>query len=184
MQDVRSRFDLWFYELEPICRTANPWGFLCLSALIDYLTRLANGRETKGQDYIQFIGNHFPPRYKNFQYSTGKKDLPEQMYRLLRNGLVHSFSLFPDSKGINAGARVRSIVLFHAQDANAKCLSHLQHYTGLHGKLDAALFVAEEFLNDTKTAAYDLLQKAQSDSSLESRILDWFDKYPFIDEEK
>jgi hypothetical protein len=180
LQDVRSRFDLWFYELDQVCRIENPWGFLCLSALIDYLSRLANGKNVGRRGYIQFIRDYFPDEYKNFHYKNGATDLPEQMYYVLRNGLVHSFSLIPDvGKGKKVG-RDRSIVLIHAESAKRRGLSHLDNYGGQHGQLDAALFVAEDFLNDTKIAAYTLLQKAMTESVLEGHILSWFTRHPPI----
>ena len=180
LQDVQSRFDLWFYELDQICKIENPWGFLCLSALIDYLSRLANGANCGRKGYIQFIKDYFPDKYKNFQYKNGSKDLPEQMYYVLRNGLVHSFSLIPENQTGTPIGRERSIVLIHARGAKQDQLSHLGNYPGQHGQLDAALFVAEDFLNDTRIAAYELLQKARSNSSLESEILSWYTRYPPI----
>ena len=183
MEDVKLRVDLWFNELDQICGIANPWGFLCVSALIDYLSRLANGKNLGRSGYIQFINDYLPAGYRKFQYQNGQQDLPEQMYHVLRCGLVHSFSLIPDEQAREKGGRDRSIVLIHTEAARDRGLSHLEVYLGLNGKLDAALFVAEDFLNDTKIAAYDLLQKATVGSQLESNILSWFGSYPPIKSE-
>jgi hypothetical protein len=181
MQDVRSRFDLWFKELDPICHTANPWGFLCLSALIDYLSRLATNVERPGRkEFVTFITDYFPDQYGNFRYKNGKTDLPHQMYSILRSGLVHSFSLVPDERTKKGGGRARSIVLIHAQEATRQGLDHLQNYSGPQGNLDAALFVAQDFLNDTRIAADNLLTKATPGSVVENNILSWFSKYPPI----
>jgi hypothetical protein len=180
MQDVQVRIGFWFYELEAICSIENPWGFLCLSALIDYLARLANGCNRGRTGYIDFIRNHFPDKYRNFKYRSGQQDLPEQMYHVLRCGLVHSFSLIPDQSARSKVGRDRSIVLIHECAAKERGLAHLDPYVGPHGRLDAALFVAERFLDDTKTAADALIQKALPGSTLEANILTWFHDYPPI----
>ena len=181
MQDVRSRFDLWFRELEPICRTANPWGFLCLSALIDYLSRLATNPGKPGRKhYIDFIARYFPNEYRDFRYKNGETDLPKQMYYILRNGLVHSFSLIPDERATRSGGRPRSIVLMHSEEATRKGLHHLQNCSGPQGILDAALFIAEDLLSDARIAADNLLTEATPGSVIENNVLSWFAKYPPI----
>lgn len=189
LQDVQVRFDQWFRELWPICAKEDPWIFLCLSALVDYLSRLATGvqydakgkEETPGRDeYINFVKCYFPPAYATFGYQSGVGDLPEQMYHVLRCGIVHSFCLIPDPASRRKGGRDRSIVLMHSREANSRGCRHLDQYVGPKGNLDAALFVAEDFYEDVKTAAYALLDKAANDPVAETNILAWFAKYPPI----
>ncbi len=179
LQDVRLRVDQWFHELSRICGRADPWGFLCLSALVDYLAKLAAGTDLKRAGYIRFVGQHFPSGYGTFRYRGGQRDLPEQMYHVLRCGIVHSFSLIPDGQSRKHGGRDRSIALEHAAEAWPKGHSHLCNYAGPNN-LDAALLVCEEFYADVKWAADELLRKAASNPCLEQKITSWFAKYPPI----
>src|SRR5689334_12604309 len=98
-QDIKLCFERWFTTLPMVCAIESPWCFLCLSALIDYLSIAAYPNKKKQRDrYVAFIENFFPAKYKNFKYKNGQTDLPDQMYYVLRNGLVHSFSLVPDDR--------------------------------------------------------------------------------------
>lgn len=179
IKDVQSTLDRTFEALKNVCSRKSPLGFLCVAALIDYLSRLAYGRPKGSQDwerYTNFIREFFPARYRDFQYKNGERDLPEQMYYVLRNGMVHSFTLVPIGKG-----RVNSIVLCHRREAKRDKYSHLGNYKDKKSKFDnAALFVMEDFLEDTKTAAYKLINKARKRSSLRKNILDWYIKTPPI----
>lgn len=102
LDEVKSTFAVTFEALRNVCSRKSFLGFLCLASLIDYLSKLAYGTDLADwKRYIEFINEFFPSGYKRFQYRIGKKDLPEQMYYVLRNGMVHSFSLIPDEKGRN-----------------------------------------------------------------------------------
>ena len=46
-------------------------------------------------------------RYVDFKFKNGKSDLPDQMYYVLRNGLVHTFTLKFNNNG---NGRTNSIV--------------------------------------------------------------------------
>jgi hypothetical protein len=189
LQDVRDRIDQWFRELSPICSKEDPWVYLCLSVLIDYLSRLSFGvqYDSRGkelipgrEEYIRFVEDYFPNRYRTFRYVSGSGYLPRQMYLLLRCGIVHSFSLVPDEQSTKQGARGRSIVLIHGREAQSEGYRHLDNYPGLRGDLDAALFVAADFFSDVKAAAYELLTKAATDPAIAKNVLSWFTKYPPI----
>jgi hypothetical protein len=177
-KDVRFCFERWFNVLPNLCAIESPWCFLCLSALIDYLANAAYPAPKKQRDrYVPFIEDFFPAKYRNFKYKNGQKDLPTQMYYVLRNGLVHSFSLFPDKPGRKFG-RDRSIVLAHRSNAGGQF--HLSNFSDRNVP-DAALFVAEDFLDDTKKAAYNLLRQAKRGSILEQSILARFTAHPPIE---
>lgn len=184
IKDVQSTLDSTFEAHKNVCSRKSPLGFLCLAALIDYLSKLAYGK-TKGlresDRYVNFIKEFFPSRYNNFPYRNGERDLPRQMYYVLRCGMVHSFTLVPDEQGIKHGARRNSIVLCHRREAKRNGLSHLGNYKDKQGRFDdAALFVMEDFLEDTKTAGYKLIKKARKNPSLRENIIEWYTKNPPI----
>ena len=164
-------------ELEQQCHEHTTWVFLCASAMINYLVNLVNGRETNRDDYKRFIINYMPEGYRNFKFLNGNQDLDIQMYNTLRCGIVHNFSLFPDAKGIRTGARIRSIALTHRENKDG---DHLSNHEGIRKDLDAALFVAEDFINDIKTAVKKIFIDEKSDSLLEQNILNWINDHPPI----
>lgn len=177
INDIENYFLDRANELEQQCHEHTTWVFLCASAMINYLVNLVNGRETNKRDYKRFIIDYMPEGYKNFQFLNGNKDLDIQMYHTLRCGIVHNFSLFPNSAGINAGARTRSIALTHKDNKDGE---HLDNHEGIRKDLDAALFVAEDFINDIKTAVKKIFNDAKSDVLLEQNILKWINQYPPI----
>lgn len=181
---VREQFEEWFRNLEKICKVRAPWIFLCLSAVIDYLSRLEKNAVTSGWEHIAFIKKYFPNRYKTFKYKkSNETDLPTQMLFVLRNGIVHSFSLIPTPPPRTwqtQEGKPRAIVLDHAETAKKAGYSHLDNYPGKYNNLDAAYFVAEDFLKDVEWVAYDMLQKAKTNNKLKIRILTWFENYPPI----
>jgi hypothetical protein len=59
--------------------------------MVEYISNISG----YGGNYINFVSTYFPEEYRDFSYKDGKKDLPDQMYSLLRNGLVHNFSFLP-----------------------------------------------------------------------------------------
>ncbi|MDA8051228.1 MAG: hypothetical protein M0002_14710 [Rhodospirillales bacterium] len=145
-----------------------PLPFLCAAAMIEYLSKLAGGG-----DYVAFIKDKFPPRYRNFQYGSRCADLPEQMKQIMRNGLVHNFSLFPDR---NKGGRKRSIVLTHRgnqEGPHLKLVSRLDCKDEAGGeKIDAALFVLEDFCDDIKCVIKKIVDAAANErlrEKIESR---------------
>lgn len=179
IDNVQSTLDHTFKALKNVCSRKSFFGFLCVAALIDYLSRLAYGKPEGSQDwqrYTNFIREFFPAKYRDFQYKNGKGDLPEQMYYVLRNGMVHSFTLVPIGKG-----RINSIVLCHRREAKQDGYFHLENCKDKQGGFDdAALFVMEDFLEDTKTAANKLINDARNRLSFRQNILDWYTKNPPI----
>ena len=177
-KQIRLCFDQWFYTLPQVCAIESPWCYLCLASLIDYMSAAAYPHLGSQRDrYIAFIENYYPAKYRKFKYKGGNTDLPLQMYYILRNGLVHSFSLFPDQKGRINGGRERSIVLVHRSNAAER--RHLSEFSSPSAK-DAALFVAEDFLSDTTRAAYKMLNKAKKGSALWQSVTKRFMDHPPI----
>ena len=67
-------------ELSNMCSDGTPWVFPCGSTLIEYLSKLATGKNEGGQGFIDFVIEYMPDGYKNFQYASGDDDLPIQAY--------------------------------------------------------------------------------------------------------
>lgn len=61
-----------------------PLGFVLIVYAIDYLASFNVGRETTGEDYINFL--------KEYEWFMDKY-VPEDIYRSLRCGLVHNFTI-------------------------------------------------------------------------------------------
>ncbi len=73
------------------------WIFVCGAVMIDYLTQMTTAQSGRVA-YINFVNNYFKEinlKYKEFQYANGRRDLPTQMYVILRCGIVHKFSFVP-----------------------------------------------------------------------------------------
>jgi hypothetical protein len=47
IEEVHSTLDFSFKALKNVCSRKSPFGFLCLAALIDYLSKLAYGGNLK-----------------------------------------------------------------------------------------------------------------------------------------
>jgi len=177
-KEILSRLE----ELKVVCATGNAWVFVCAAALLDYLSRLVNGENKGAQGYKDFVTTWMSQvnnKYSNFTYINGKSDLSVQMYHVLRCGLVHSLSLIPDPKAVDRGGRDRSIVLCHRAESIEKGLPHLSPYN--KGVIsDAAVFVAEEFINDIEEAIKLIFIKAKQDAVLKDNILKWLSQHPII----
>jgi hypothetical protein len=156
----------------------NPWPFLCASALIEYLTKMVHGGESGAQKYKQFVSTYLArvnPRYDSFTYQYGspspEKDLPRQMYHILRCGMVHSFSLIPDKLAADNKGRPRSVLLAHEG-------IHLSAYRD-NGQ-DAALFVLHDFVIDLKKVIEQIFLDAATDSGLRNKIEQHLRQHPPI----
>jgi len=117
--------------------------------------------------------------YREFRYGCGATDLPEQMYHVLRCGIVHSLSLIPDPQARQSGGRDRPIVLAHRAECAERGLRHLSAYS-TQAVPDAVLFVAEDFIDDLDTLLEMVFTEARRDTDLENRMLKWLADYPLI----
>ncbi|OQP42030.1 hypothetical protein A4H97_34145 [Niastella yeongjuensis] len=163
-------------EIISLSHRGDPWTFLCGSAMIDYLTNMTTGNSTRVR-YINFIEDYFAQvniLYKEFTYQSGDKDLPTQMYVVLRCGIVHSFSLIPNNLGISYGGRIRSILLAHEKNGH----SHFETY--IKDGMDSVIFTAEGFAMDIKNVVLSVFKKATTDQNLETQILAYVQSYPPI----
>lgn len=159
-------------NLRQIADFKNPWIFLCASAYIEYLSKLAAGRNSGGAGFKEFVREFMPVAYRDFVYKSGKDDLPEQLYHVLRCGIVHSFSLIPDQTAIGFGGRPRSVILAHEGDhlgsVNAPPID------------DACSLNAYNFVDDLEYATRKLLDAARTDPGRATKVTDWLAKHPPI----
>jgi hypothetical protein len=183
--EIEQYFKNRIQELKQIAARGDPWVFLNASSFIEYLAKMRLGRGTTAKDYKEFLKTFFfqiCPHYKTFKYRSGKLDLADQMYHVLRCGIVHSFSLFADSRGQSQGGRHRSIVLAHRLEGKA----HLSHFVDNRRKpkIDAVIFVAEDFVEDiervTEALFNDSKKRTPGGSQLRHNIRRWVKQFPPI----
>ncbi|OGC35636.1 hypothetical protein A2311_03575 [candidate division WOR-1 bacterium RIFOXYB2_FULL_48_7] len=177
ISEIEAHFKTIANALPDQCKAGDPWVFLSASALIEYLAKLVVGEDNKRTGFIDFIKKWMPSGYYNFVYKNSKRDLPEQMYYVLRCGIVHAFSLIPDDQGKSYGGRERSIVLAHRREQAGQ---HLKGYEGNNGTLDSVIFVAEDFIADVLTTMMSIFDSAKSDEGLKNNITIWVQKHPPI----
>lgn len=163
-------------ELITLSLRGDAWIFLCGASFIDYLSSMIKGDSTK-EKYKSFIVEYLSlvnTNYKDFTYQNGSKDLPTQMYVILRCGIVHSFSFVPKQREINNGGRIRSILLAHEMNGH----THFERYT--NDGMDSVVFTAEQFSKDLKELVEIIFQKALIDTNLANKILKYITSYPPI----
>lgn len=167
------------------------WIFVGATTMIEYLAALEKGKPAEQKDFIEFVRGYMP-EYVQFKYKrkhrlskTGvggrlriltRADLPEQMYYILRCGLVHGFSLVPGAKEIKNGGRQRSIELSNRDKAKTDGKQHLDSYEKRPHVEDAAYFVDEDFLDHLIEATNRLFAKKKNHKKI-SRMLK---ERPFI----
>ena len=148
--------------------------------MLDHLASLVAGKNRGRIGYTTFIRQFMAPHrpgYQEYIYHNGNNDLPDQMYFILRCGLVHNFSFIPDQDSIRKGGRSRSIVLCHQKEANAEGWYHLMPCSTEKIK-DGVLLIAEDFIEDISKAIERIFKKAENDHGLKSRMGSWIKKHP------
>jgi len=189
MADLKDIEKYFLDRAQELCDLAEVnkgvWPFLCTSTFIEYLAKMVNSN-TNLKDwkiYGNFILDYFPAKYKNFHFANSysvrdlngsgrintKQCLPQKMYDILRNGLVHSFSLIDSNNRIS-----RTVVLCH-RDANAK---HLNKYKKNAKGFDSVVFVAEDFAKDVLSVTKKIFRLAKKDTALENRIKNYYGQKP------
>jgi len=204
LQTAHSKFRERIKDIKEFCSTGSPLVFVLASAYLDYLAKLPLGENGHAKGYKDFITDWLSrvrPEYKSFQFRCGMADLPEQMYHVLRCGILHSFSLVPDER--TKIGRCRSIVLFHRKEGRERGFSHLSNYadsktagfsstvitSGSFSHLsnhtdsetpDAAVFVAEDFVEDIEKVMEVLFTEAESNPGLKAGMETWLQQHPLI----
>lgn len=182
MNAIESYYGNRLNELKALAQRGDPWIFLCASSFIEYLARMTIGKETSAVEYKTFLTNFFfrvCPEYARFRYRSGKQDLADQMYHVLRCGIIHSFSVVADSSAMKRSGRNRSIVLAHRNSGRKHLDSFVNNRT--RPPIDAAIFVAEDFVEDVGKVMQYIFAEArkttQSSKLLRSNIRRWFDTH-------
>jgi hypothetical protein len=181
LTELETRFVDLIRAASQYCSDGTPLPFVLAAAYIDYLSKLVMGEDKRGAGYRAFIKNHLSnvrKEYQTFTYASGAADLPDQMYSVLRCGLVHSFSMIPDKSIKNQKGRDRSIVLSHRVNL-APGGHHLMRHSGPQ-KLDAALFVLEDFLDDLEKVVHMIFAQARTDPTLAANIAKWVKQCPLL----
>lgn len=145
-----------------------------------------NPRPADDAIYVTFINQYFPAKYNNFQYSNrmhvnesrfggstnGRTDkcLPYKMYKVLRCGLVHAFSLNDPESSMQS---LRSIFIEHRGESLSHHLDHISN-----ASYDVALFISEDFAEDIASVTENLFEKAKTDVVLKKRIVEYYHDHP------
>jgi hypothetical protein len=177
LDELERYFTTQFEQLDHVCKSASPWIFICLSIFVEFLSKLSKMSGSDRDKYIDLIAKRYPARYRNFKYHNRSQDLPKQIYIVLRNGLVHTFSLTPNWKGQQLGGRQRSVRLFHRKDTELK---NVTRYPNKSHKISAAVLVAEDFLEDTRSVAMRIIRRARRDRTLRQYIINFLRTSPPI----
>jgi hypothetical protein len=200
LQTAHGKFRERIEDIKEFCSTESPLVFVLASAYLDYLAKLSS----KGyKDFIIERLSKVRPGYKSFRFRCGEADLPVQMYHVLRCGILHSFSLIPDEVARERGGRDGSIVLFHRKGSQERGFSHLSNYadskaaafsstvitSGSFSHLsnhtdsetsDAAVFVAEDFVEDIEKVMEMLFAEAENNPRLKASMETWLQQHPLI----
>jgi hypothetical protein len=177
--DIHDYYCARIKEVKGYAKSGDPWVFLMAASYIDYLVRMVyNVEQSTSNNYKKFIKDYLSlinPLYKDFVYQCGLEDLPEQMYHVLRCGIVHGFSLVPDKHGMKKGGRKRSILLGHKINGDI-------HFAKIvTTEYDSVLFTAEDFTEDLdKLLDKIFVDIAPHDSILTNNIINWVNMYPPI----
>jgi hypothetical protein len=174
LEEAETYFTAMIPGLGKMCCDGSPWVFLCGAAVIEYLSKLAYGGGGR-KNFINFIKEYLPGPYAEFKYMSGQQDLPEQMYHVLRCGIVHSFSLIPDEQGKENGGRDRSIALSHDISEG-----HIKSVDTKNGAKDACCLNAYEFVADLASAMRKLFEAARTNTEVKTNITNWLTKFPPI----
>jgi hypothetical protein len=173
LSEAEKYFTAMIPGLGKMCCDGSPWVFLCGTTIIEYLSKLAYGPGGRA-NFIKFIKEYMPPSYNEFQYTSGQPDLPEQMYHVLRCGIVHNFSLVPDKRGNENGGRDRSIALSHdTRDGHIRSVKTKR-------AADACCLNAFEFVTDLASAMRKLFESAKGNAKLRNAITNWLKQCPPI----
>ncbi|MBS1076569.1 hypothetical protein JK217_02205 [Gluconobacter kondonii] len=137
----------------------SPWSFMCAACCIEFLAKLAGMKGGKG--YIRYINEYMPESYKSFTYNNGKKDLPEQIYEILRCGLLHSFNVLPTLR--NNEGRSKSVLISHSGE-------NLKLIDGFNINGGSALLVFDNFINDIRNSQKKLFSSTEIKAKIENEI--------------
>lgn len=135
-------------ELVDLAARGDPWFFGGACTLLEVCASLRYGRAAGKKDFKDFCRDYlFPVRseYAAATYPSTGLVLEDQLYHILRCGVVHAFSMSPDPHSSSAAFRPtpRSIMLAHSQPG----LNHLARVEIVRGP-ESYVLIAQEFAID------------------------------------
>ncbi len=143
----------------------DPWVFVCASIMIEYLQKMVGS--SLYSDFVNKWLSRINPIYRDFKYINAETKLAEQMFFVLRNGLVHSFTLKPN----RAEGKINSILLSHKDP-------HLIAFN--QNGFDSCILNAKEFLDDLVKVIDLIFSQAETDDKLKESINSFFKENPPI----
>lgn len=158
------------------------WDFLILGCLLEWTSKLNNDLGKGTLQAFVYLFQKRMPKYCDVKYVTPSKyqDLPEQLYLVLRCGLVHGLSLKPDmseqnSKRYKGHIRENTLLLWHRGNhlkINRQRLNGIEY--------DRVNIDYESLLEDTQISLNDIFEESKTNTKLRDSILKFIQKNPGI----
>jgi len=147
---------LWSIERAylPPCQGA-PAAFILITCLIDFLGTLYAGGESEERTFRTFVSDFMKRTYNGVGYDD------KELYRSLRNKLVHNYSIWRGK-----------YVLTHG---------HPDRHLELHNN-KARILNLENFFNDIKKAADDYFAQVDQDAKLKNKLANRISKFGTIED--
>lgn len=148
------------------------WDFVLMGCLVDVISRINYNNIKSSIKRTSKLFDDRLPKYREVYYNKPKiiNDVPEQIYMVMRCGLVHSLSLVPNkdymtSKSYENHWRKGSLLLTHRGN-------HLQMRTRIHNgePIDACQLDYSTMLDDMQSALDAIFQDAKQDTTLSDHI--------------
>lgn len=176
---LRTHVDSLINEVDEINRKGTPTGFLCIMALIAYLAELVYG-DTEGKtgdkpglDKAKENGEHFQSFLRE-KMSNGCRNyggIACDLYRQVRNGLMHCYMLFDQQKS------PRKIALTHSSEYAAATKSgeptKFRRVELPNGKT-VTVIRADDLISDIRHAVDSIF----SDEQVVSRMIEFTRTHP------
>nr|WP_128081132.1 hypothetical protein [Acetobacter persici] len=159
------------------------WDFVLMGCLVEIVAKLnCTHKVSSTLHKISKLFDDRLPQYRIPSYKTHNniKDVPEQIYMVMRCGLIHSLSLVPDRtykerKNYKKHWREWSLLLTHKGN-------HLQMMTWKpNGQpIEACLLDYSTMLDDMQTALDAIFQDAVNDTALSAHIETFVKENPML----
>lgn len=191
---IIDNYQLWLNQRIQELRTAqnikipenrengSVWDFLILGCLLEWTSKLNNETGKGTLKSFRYLFEKRMPKYCDIKYmSPGKyQDLPEQLYLVLRCGLVHGLSLKPDMSESNlkrykSHIRENTILLWHRGNhlkINRKNINGIEY--------DRVNIDYESLLEDTQNSLNEIFEESKTNTQLRDNILKFIKKNPGI----
>ncbi|AOW47956.1 hypothetical protein A4S02_14040 (plasmid) [Acetobacter ascendens] len=148
------------------------WDFVLMGCLVELVAKLNCVDSINTFEKVSKLFDERLPKYRAPFYNTPEKinDVPEQIYMVMRCGLIHSLSLIPDKKVKDKDIYKRhwrevSLVLTHR--GNHLKMGKTPHNGSL---VEVCQLDYSTMLDDMQTALDAIFQDAKHDTALSSHI--------------